>query len=120
VYSSLAERSSEGGRCYNAPCWENGYWDGTDNNGWMRPLIIRVGGGECGGAPNMRIAHHYCSGSAGTCDFNRVYYEHCGYVLICEEWLTTSVNECKFASKVKAEPVFADHWHYHHYNCVFI
>jgi hypothetical protein len=107
----------------NAQCWPNGYGDGADNDGYAHPFVHYGGDAQCGFnslGTNQRVSQLYCVGTIGACDFERIYYKHCGLGYHCHADLAVPNPECRQASGVIAETAIAHHQHLHHYSCVFI
>jgi hypothetical protein len=106
-----------------APCWSNGYGDGTDDNHIAHPYIHYAGDASCGMhylETNLRISLHYMYGALGSGQWTRVYYNHCGFGYNCHATLSIGDHDCKFAADIYAVGPLADHWHYHHAPCVGI
>lgn len=103
-----------------APCWSNGYGDGTDNNRVAHPYVHYAGDASCGYnslSTNQRVSLDYHPGPAGTAGWDQVFYQHCGFGYHCDATLQLGRPDCDYRAGVIALSAVGDHKHGHHYPC---
>jgi hypothetical protein len=114
----LAAGSEAGHEHPGAPCWSNGFGDGTDNDGLVHPYVhFTYDYARCGSyGSTLAVSAWNCSGSC-----YRAQLKTCqGVVFNCHfDWPYAGRGECAWRAGIDGSPAFREHhWHYHHYPCI--
>jgi hypothetical protein len=116
----VAPGSNAGHEHPNAPCWSNGFGDGTDNDGLVHPYIhFTYDYATCGTyGSTMAVSAWNCSGS---CYRAHLKTSDGAVFNLHFDWPYAGSTECAWRAGIEAPNAPANiqhHWHYHHYPCV--